>query len=230
MFASSLLALCGGVLVWRTVKDGPHVAASAPFDPHAIGAVVRNRGARLATYGYLGHMWELYAVWAWIPAFAAAWLTTASVAPERTGSLVAFVAIASGGIGCAIAGVWADRWGKARIAGRALAISGTCSLLAGGLFGGPVWLLFALAVVWGVSVVADSAQFSALVTEHSPRTHVGTALTLQTSAGFLLTMISLQLVQLLAASYGWQWVFVLLVPGPVLGALAMRRMPARAAA
>lgn len=225
MFASSLLALCGGVVVWLTVKDGPHVAASAPFDPHAIGAVLRNRGARLATYGYLGHMWELYAVWAWIPAFAAAWLTTASVAPERTGSLVAFVAIGSGAIGCAVAGVWADRWGKARIAGGALVISGLCSLFAGGLFGGPVWLLFALAVVWGFSVVADSAQFSALVTEHSPRTHVGTALTLQTCAGFLLTMVSLQLLPLAAGAYGWQWVFVLLVPGPVLGALAMRRMP-----
>ena len=148
------------------------------------------------------------------------------VAPERTGSLVAFVAIGSGAIGCAIAGVWADRWGKARIAGGALGISGLCSLFAGGLFGGPLWLLFALAVVWGFSVVADSAQFSALVTEHSPRTHVGTALTLQTCAGFLLTMVSMQLLPLLAASYGWQWVFVLLVPGPVLGAMAMRRMPA----
>jgi len=225
MFASSLLAVAGGILVWLTVKDGPHVAASAPFDPHAIGSVVRNRGARLATYGYLGHMWELYAVWAWIPAFAAAWLTQASVAPERTGSLVAFVAIASGAIGCVVAGMWADRWGKARIAGAALVISGLCSLSAGAIFGGPIWLLYALAVVWGFTVIADSAQFSALVTEHSPRTHVGTALTLQTSAGFLLTMVSLQLLPLLAARYGWQWVFVLLVPGPVLGAIAMRRMP-----
>ena len=121
--------------------------------------------------------------------------------------------------------MWADRWGKARIAGRALVVSGTCALLAGGLFGGPAWVLFALAIVWGFSVVADSAQFSALVTEHSPRTHVGTALTLQTSAGFLLTMVSLQLLPLLAGTYGWQWVFVLLVPGPVLGAIAMRRMP-----
>ncbi|MBA3641442.1 MAG: MFS transporter, partial [Acidobacteria bacterium] len=127
-------------------------------------------------------------------------------------------------IGCVVAGMWADRWGKARIAGAALVIGGLCSLSAGAIFGGPIWLLYALAVVWGFTVIADSAQFSALVTEHSPRTHVGTALTLQTSAGFLLTMVSLQLVPLLAASYGWQWVFVILVPGPVLGAIAMRTL------
>lgn len=225
MLASSVLAVTGGVLVWGTVTDGPHVAASAPFDPHAIGAVVRNRGARLATYGYLGHMWELYAVWAWIPAFAAAWLTAAGHTPGRTGALVAFIAIGSGAAGCVIAGLWADRWGKARIAGGALVVSGVCCVAAGALFGGPQWLLIGLAVVWGFAVVADSAQFSALVTEHTPRTHVGTALTLQTCTGFLLTMVSLQLLPLVAGTYGWQWVFVLLVPGPVLGALAMRRMP-----
>ena len=92
------------------------------------------------------------------------------------------------------------------------------------MIGIAVWALLLLAVIWGFSVVADSAQFSALVTEHSPRTHVGTALTLQTSAGFLLTMVSMQLLPLAAARYGWQWVFLLLVPGPVLGAWAMQRL------
>lgn len=224
MLTSSVLALTGGAIIWLTVSDGPYVTASAPFDPHAIGAVVGNRGARLATYGYLGHMWELYAMWAWIPAFATASLLHSGADPQRTGSLIAFVAIGSGAMGCVAAGIWADRRGKARIAGAALRTSGVCSAIAGLLFGMPAWALLLFAVVWGFSVVADSAQFSALVTEHSPRTHVGTALTLQTSAGFLLTMASMQLLPLVAEHYGWRWVFLLLVPGPVLGAWAMEKL------
>jgi MFS family permease len=223
MLASSALALAGGALVLLAVQDGPYVTASAKFDPHAIGAIVRNRGARLAMLGYLGHMWELYAMWAWIGVFATAWLAATGADPG-TGSLVAFIAIAAGAVGCVAAGIWADRWGRALIAGAAMWTSGACAAAAGLLFGGPIWLLIALALVWGFSVVADSAQFSALIAEHSPRTHVGTAFTVQTCAGFLLTMASIQLLPLAADAYSWQWAFLLLVPGPLLGALAMRRI------
>ena len=224
MIVSSVLALVGAAIVAGWVKDGPHVSASAPFDRHAVGLVVKNRGVRLATLGYLGHMWELYAMWTWIPAFAAASIAATGGAAARQGSLIAFVTIASGAIGCVVAGWRADDWGKAQIAGGAMVISGACSLAAGFVFATPLAILLAFAVVWGFSVVADSAQFSALVSEYSPRTHVGTALTLQTCAGFLLTMISMRLLPAVAASTGWQWAFLTLVPGPFLGALVMRKL------
>jgi MFS family permease len=224
MIAASTLALVGGVLVVSCVADGPYVAASAPFDPSAAARVFADRRTRLATLAYLGHMWELYAVWTWMAAFAAASFGVAGAPTPASpaGSAVAFTTIASGAIGSAAAGWFADAVGKARIAAWAMIVSGACCALAGFLFLAPPPLLFAFAVVWGVAVVADSAQLSALVAEFSPRDHVGTALTLQTCTGFLLTMASIRLLPVAAQAIGWQWVFVCLVPGPVFGVLALR--------
>jgi MFS family permease len=200
------------------------VASSARFDPRAVTRVFADRRTRLATLGYLGHMWELYAVWTWIAAFAAASLGFAggSTPASPSGSAVAFVTIASGAIGSAAAGWFADRLGKARIAAWAMIVSGTCCAVAGFLFHAPAVVLYLFAIVWGVAVVADSAQLSALVAEYSPRDHVGTALTLQTCTGFLLTMASIRLLPVAAQSIGWQWVFICLVPGPMFGVLALR--------
>ena len=183
-----------------------------------------DRRTRLATLGYLGHMWELYAVWTWIATFAAASLGVAGGATPSSpaGSAVAFAAIGSGALGSAAAGVFADRIGKARVATWAMLVSGACCAAAGFVFHAPPVFLFVFAVVWGIAVVADSAQLSALVAQYSPREHVGTALTIQTCAGFLLTMASIRLLPVAAQAIGWQWVFLCLVPGPFLGAWALR--------
>jgi MFS family permease len=221
---SSVTAALGAVIVGRYVSDGPFVSASAPFDRHALRIVLKSRGTRLAMLGYFGHMWELYAMWTWIAAFVASSLAAIGLASPSAGSGVAFLTIATGSIGCVLAGRWADRWGKARIARWSMLASAACAAASPLVFGAPLPALLLLAVVWGFTVVSDSAQFSALVTEHSPRTHVGTALTIQTSAGFLLTMVSMRLVPPITAAAGWRWAFVFLVPGPLLGALAMRAL------
>jgi MFS family permease len=218
MLIASALAVIGGGIVVAIVGDGPYVAAQgARFEPSAALNIFSDRETRLATLGYLGHMWELYAVWTWIAAFAAAALGSASA-----GSVVAFVTIASGAIGSAAAGVYADRIGKARVAALAMVVSAACCALAGFTYRAPLAILLLFVIVWGVAVVADSAQLSALIAEYSPRDHVGTALTMQTCAGFLLTMVSIRLVPIVATAIGWQWVFLILLPGPVSGALALR--------
>lgn len=225
MLLASVLAVIGGTLVVAIVRDGPYVAPTSPFDPHAIKRVFASRGARLATLGYLGHMWELYAMWTWIAVFA--WTSLNDWGVEdvaAAGSFAAFLAIGSGAAGCVLAGFIADRIGKARVAMWAMIVSASCAALTVVVHGGPPALLYALIMVWGFSVVADSAQFSALVSEHAPRDHVGTALTIQVCLGFLLTMVTIEMLPWLAGYVSWRYASLLLVPGPLLGAWAMFRM------
>jgi len=232
MLIASFLAILGGGLIMAFVGDGPFVARSSRFDPAAVARVFADRHTRLATLGYLGHMWELYAMWTWIAAFAAAAIggdAPDAVSASVLGSAVAFVTIASGAIGSAAAGLFADRAGKARIAAWAMMVSGTCCAAAGFIYRAPTAVLVLFAIVWGVAVIADSGQLSALVAQYSPRDHVGTALTVQTCAGFLLTMISIRLLPVIALAFGWQWVFLCLAPGPFLGVLALRGLPAERA-
>jgi MFS family permease len=172
-------------------------------------------------------MFELYAFWTWVPAFLAASVAASAGGQFRAPrliSLMAFATIAVGGAGSVWGGLFADRKGRERLVSVSLVMSGSCCLLSGLLFGQPVWVLGALAMTWGFFVIADSAQFSALVTESVPTHAVGTALTVQTSAGFLLTMLPMQLVPVIAQRSGWRWGFVLLALGPIAGIAAIRKL------
>jgi MFS family permease len=195
---------------------------SAPFDPSAAVRLFTHRATRLGILGYLGHMWELYAMWTWVAVYVTAGLVEQGhPRAESLGALGAFVAIGAGAAGCVIAGVYADRLGRARVAAWAMMLSATCCALTVPAFHAPYIVMVVLVAVWGFSVVADSAQFSAIVSETSPPEHLGTALTVQTCLGFLLTMLSIRLVSAVAGAVGWQWAFVIVLPGPILGVQAM---------
>jgi MFS family permease len=219
VWTTSALTLAGGGLAAVAVPEGPYRFPAARFDPRQAHRALANRGVRLASLGYFGHMWELYAMWAWFLVFFSA------VGNGGRGAAYAtFAVIGAGALGCWAGGVLGDRWGRPETTAAMMAVSGSCALVVGlvGAWSAVAALLVGL--VWGFAVVADSAQFSALVSEHAPRDHVGTALTLQTCAGFLLTMVTIEALPRVAAAGGWQFASLLLVPGPLLGAWAMARL------
>lgn len=219
----SLLAIVGGAIVLLFVSDGPHALPPASFDLTQIVKVFRNRGVRLASFGYFGHMWELYGMWIWIPV-----MLRASVSAQGGNPILAevgsFLVIGAGAIGCVVAGLVADRVGRTVVTSWAMAISGSCCLLVGFLYGGSALPLLLLAVIWGATVVADSAQFSSCVTELGDPKYIGTALTLQMCVGFLLTTISIELIPKVVEVVSWRYAFMILAPGPFLGVLAMLRL------
>jgi MFS family permease len=222
MLFISLLAVIGGLVTLLFVDNGPFALAVAPFDWRQVIEVFKNRGVRLASFGYFGHMWELYAMWIWAPVMIRASLGPGS--HPALAEVASFLVIGCGAIGCVVAGLVADRVGRTIVTSVAMAISGSCCLGIGFLFGGnPVWILL-VAAIWGATVVADSAQFSTCVTELGNQQYLGTALTIQTSIGFLLTTISIELVPLSLKTAGWRYAFVILAPGPLLGVVAMLRL------
>jgi MFS family permease len=226
-----LLASAGAVaaaaLVGIGYRDGPHAFPRRAFSWQRVGSVVRHRPTRLATAGYLGHMWELYAMWTLVALFFHGFFAARGYAQDAAAGIagaVGFCVIGVGAVGCVLAGAWADRLGRERVAIAAMAVSGACALSIGWMAAAPAWLVVALALVWGFAVVADSAQFSALVTEVTLQDAVGTALTLQTSLGFLLTAGSIWLATEVSVRFGWGPAFSMLAAGPALGILAMLRL------
>ena len=227
LFTASFSAVAAAVLVGGFYRDGPFPFLPRPFSWTLMHTVLKRREWRLATGGYLGHMFELYSFWTWIPSFIGASLVLErGVASPELASLIAFGTIAVGGLGCVWGGVEADARGRERLVTMAMAMSGACALLTPLLFGRSLWLLSPLSLAWGFFVIADSAQFSTLVTESVPAHAVGTALTIQTSFGYLLTMVSIQLVPPVVGVVGWRWAFPVLASGPAAGIAAIRRLAA----
>ena len=226
---ASLAVLLAAVLIAIAYRDGPAPFPRRPFSLTLVGLVLRDRAFRQVLGGYAGHMLELYAFWIWVPSFlAASAAARGSSVVASTGwvNALSFVVLAAGAVGCVFGGELADRIGPVRLVVAAMLVSGFCAVLTPLVFGTPAALVVVLLLVWSVTVIADSAQFSTLVTRVVPPHAIGTALTLQTSIGFLLTTITIQLVPVIVGVVGWRYAFPMLAIGPILGIAAIRRLRA----
>lgn len=221
MLSVSAIAVAGGAAMFALVPDGPYLAGAAKFDPRALATMFGSRGFRASSFGYFGHMWELYAFWAFVPPLLAAHAA-------RSGglvldiSLMAFAVIAAGAIGCVAGGQLSLCFGSARVARAQLAASGLCCLLAPlAFYAGPL-LFLPFVLFWGVVVVGDSPQFSALNARYAPADQVGSALTIANCIGFAISVVSIQLLNMAASAMPTHTLFLLLVPGPIFGLWALR--------
>lgn len=225
VLTSSMVAAAGAVCV-LFAGLGPHHAQAPRFNAGAIYTAWSDRRIRLAYAGYLGHMWELYVMWAWIAAAVASSYAVVMAEEDAVSfsRLTAFIAISAGGVFSIAAGLYADRFGKARTTIIAMSVSGAAAIATAVSLGGPLWLTFVLVVIWGASVVPDSAQFSALVADFAPPEQAGSLMTLQTALGFALTFVTVQLAPMLADMHGWAVVLAATALGPAAGVVAMTRL------
>jgi MFS family permease len=229
IFAASAAAVASALIVALFYRDGPEPFERRPFSWSLVGTVLHDRKTRLAIAGYLGHMWELYAGWTALSLFFYDFFAGHGLESGRAlsfAALTAFGGIAMGGLGSVLAGLWADRLGRENIASAAMVVSGSCTLAIGWLTAAPIGIVVFLAMIWGFAIVADSAQFSALVTEVAPRHAVGTALTLQTSLGFLLSAATIWLMIEVETRAGWGAALSMLAVGPIVGIWQMMRLKA----
>ncbi|KIF73269.1 major facilitator transporter [Streptomyces sp. 150FB] len=224
LLAAAAAGLLGSALALTVVRAGPHVKATSPTgNPRYALIMFTQRGPRLANLGYFGHMWELYALWTWLPTFLLA--TDAAHSLPGSVEITVFVTMGLGGVaGCLLGGWFADRFGRPAAARAALLASGLCCLLSPFLFHASAAVVVAFCVVWGAAVIADSGVFSTSLSEAADPRYVGTALTAQTAIGFGLTVVTIQLVPAIAGAVGWHYAFLLLAPGPLIGALAMNAL------
>jgi MFS family permease len=226
ILASSLACLAAALIFGLALREGPYPFARTSVDLGQLGRILRNRPVMLANIGYFGHMWELYAMWGWFLAFALA--AEADGLALGNASLLTFAVLAMGAPGCILAGWLADRIGRCNTTALMMAISGTAALLIGLVFNGPLWLFALVALIWGLTVVADSAQFSAAVTELADQSLIGSALAFQMGVGFATTIFVIWLMPHVVAALGsWQWSFAILIPGPVVGIIAMLQLRSR---
>jgi len=226
IIGSSILAITGGLIVEFLVKDGPHEVKGAKFNPKYLIGAISQRGPRLALTGYLGHQWELYAMWAWIGSFMLYIIGDKSLIGERLdfASALTFLVFAVGAIASSYAGIWSEKIGRTAVTSIAMVISGGVAAFIGFLPPEMTVLIVILTMIWGASVIADSAQFSTAMTELCDPAYRGTMLTFQTGIGFALTAVSIWLLPIVKDSSGWGWAFAMLALGPVVGTAAMLRL------